>query len=251
MILNKIIDYKKKELKKSKKRFPLESFKNSLKKSNRDFKKAVKAGLIAEIKLRSPSEGVVRHDFNIFNIVKVYNSTKEIRAISVLTDTNFFGGGKTSLSIVRALTKKPLLRKDFIIDPYQIYESRYYGADAVLLIARILSKDKIKKFIRIAKKYDMDCLVEVHSEGELNKLPSNVEIVGINNRDLDTLEVDLNTTLRLSKKIKGKIIVTESGYKTKKQIDEVKGKVNAFLIGTALLKSKNIKKKVKELFKGQ
>ena len=148
----------------------------------------------------------------------------------------------------KELTNKPLLRKDFIIDEYQIYESRHYGADAILLIARILTKNKIKNFIEIAKKYNMDCLVEIHDEKELKKLPNNVGIIGINNRNLDTLEVSLNTTLDLIKKIpKNRIVVTESGYNTNKEIKNVKNKVNAVLIGTSILKSKDINKKIDEL----
>ena len=174
--------------------------------------------------------------------------------------------GKTCLKEVRNLTKKPLLRKDFIIDEYQIHESRFYGADAILLIARILTKNKIKEFIEIAKKYNMDCLVEVHEEKELKKLPDNVEIIGINNRNLNTLKIDLNTTLKLTSKLpkllkskisKGlgnsknfqsnKLIVSESGFNTKKDISKVKDKVNAVLIGTSILHSKNINQKINSL----
>ncbi len=270
MILDKIINKKKEEVKRRGKRLPLDKIKPNLKSSNRNFKKAIskKFSLIAEIKKGSPSEGIINKNFNLENIAKIYQKNKNVSSISVLTDRKFFFMGPTCLADVRKITKKPLLRKDFIIDEYQIYESRFYGADAILLIARILTKQKIKRFIETAKKYKMDCLVEIHNEKELEKLPNNVEIIGINNRNLDTLKTDLNTTLKLIQKIpKNKIIITESGYHTNKEIKllnpkdskvlgnsknfqrKVKNKANAVLIGTSILKSKDINKKINELMK--
>jgi len=252
MLLDKIVYGKKIEIEKNKKLFPLEKFKNQLKKSNRDFKKAISKNylnLIAEIKKKSPSEGIIIHDFDLEKIASIYQKNKNVKAISVLTDKKFFSMKIDYLERVRKLTKKPLLRKDFIIDEYQIYESRFYGADAILLIARILSKKKIEKLIKIAKKYNMDCLVEIHNKKELKKLPDNVKIIGINNRDLDTLKVDLNNTLNLVKKIKKKVLVTESGFHTRKEINKIKNKVNVVLIGTTILKSKNINRKINELMK--
>lgn len=252
MILDKIIRKKKEEVKKRKKKLSLTILKSHLKKSGRNFKKAIskKFSLIAEIKKGSPSEGIINKSFNLEKIARIYQKNKHVSAISVLTDGEFFLMGPTCLSDAGKLTKKPLLRKDFIIDEYQIYESRFFGADAILLIARILTKNKIKRFIEIAKKYDMDCLVEIHDEKELKKLPKNAELIGINNRNLDTLKVDLNTTLNLIKKIpKNKIVVTESGYNTNKEIKKLKGKVNAVLIGNSILKSKDINKKINELMK--
>ncbi len=250
MLLDKIIKNKKQEIKKSKKNLPLNSFKSNLKPSERNFKKAISKGfnLIAEIKKASPSKGIINKNFNLEEAAKIYQRNKHVKAVSVLTDYKFFFMAPTCLRTVRKLNKKPLLRKDFTIDPYQIYESRLYGADAILLIARILTKTKIKNFIKIAKKYDMDCLVEIHNEKELKKLPNNVEIIGINNRDLDTLKINLNTTLNLIKKIpKDKVIVTESGYYSNEDIKKIKDKVNAVLIGTSILKAKDINKKVNEL----
>lgn len=251
MILDEIIRKKKEEVKRRSKRLPLSKLKSNLKKSDRNFKKSISKGfnLIAEIKKGSPSGGIINKNFNLEETAKIYQKNKKVKAISVLTDRKFFFMGPTCLSGVRKLTKKPLLRKDFIIHPYQIYESRFYGADAVLLIARILTKNKIKKFIDTAKKYNIDCLVEIHNEKELKKLPKNAEIIGINNRNLDTLKVNLNTTLNLIQKIpKNKIIVTESGYNSNNEIKKIKNKVNAVLIGTSILKSKNINKKINELF---
>ena len=252
MILDKIVKQKKQEVKRRSKRLPLGGIGSKLKKSDRNFKKALSKGfnLIAEIKKGSPSEGIINTNFNLEETAQIYQNNKKVKAISVLTDYKFFFMGPTCLADVKKLTKKPLLRKDFIIDEYQIYEARFYGADAVLLIARILTKPKIKKFIETAKKYNMDCLVEIHNEKELKKLPNNVEIIGINNRNLDTLKTDLNTTLTIIPKIpKNKIIVTESGYHTNKEIAKVKDKVNAVLIGTSILKEKDINKKINELMK--
>lgn len=250
MYLDKIIKNKKKEIRKNKKTLPLNKFKPSLKSSDRSFKKAISKGLnlIAEIKKGSPSKGIINKSFNLEETARIYQKNKHVKAISVLTDYKFFFMAPTCLSTTRKLTKKPILRKDFIIDPYQIYESRLYGADAILLIARILTKNKIKNFIEIAKKYNMNCLVEIHDEKDLKKLPINAEIIGINNRNLDTLKVNLNTTPNLIQKIpKNKIIVSESGFNTKKDIKKVKDKVNAVLIGTSILKSKNINKKINKL----
>lgn len=251
MMLDKIIKKKKQEVKRRSKRFPLNILKSKLKKSDRNFKKAISKGfcLIAEIKKGSPSEGIINKNFNLKKIIKIYQKNENVKAISVLTDKKYFFMNLTHLSKIRKITKKPLLRKDFIIDEYQIYESRFYGSDAILLIARILTKNKIKNFIELAKKYNMDCLVEIHNEKELKKLPDNVEIIGINNRDLDTLKINLNTTLNLIQKIpKNKIIVTESGYNSNKEIKKIKNKVNTVLIGTSILKSKDMNKRINGLF---
>ncbi len=250
MYLDKIIKNKKQEIRKNKKNLPLNKFKSNLKSSDRSFKKSISKSLslIAEIKKGSPSKGIINKNFNLEETARIYQKNKHVKSISVLTDYKFFFMAPTCLKTIRELTKKPILRKDFIIDPYQIYESRLYGADAILLIARILTKEKIKKFIEVAKKYNMDCLVEIHDQKDLKKLPINAEIIGINNRNLDTLHVDLNTTSNLIQKIpKNKIIVTESGYYSNKEIKKIKNKVNAVLIGTSLLKSKNINKKINEL----
>lgn len=250
MLLDKILRNKKREIKNNKINFPLNSFKSSLKKSKRNFKKAItkKLSIIAEIKRASPSEGLIRKDFNVAEIAKIYEEAGA-RAISVLTDKKFFQGKLDYINEAKKAVNLPILRKDFIIDEYQVYESRFYCADAILLIARILSTEKINKFIRIAKKYNMDCLVEVHTEKELRKvLRTKAEIIGINNRNLDTLKVDLNITLKLVKLIpKNTIIVSESGFKSKEDIKKIKDKVNAVLIGTAFMKARNIGEDIKEL----
>ncbi len=251
MILNKIITYKKKEVKKKKKELPLTKIKSNLKESNRDFKLSISKGfnLIAEIKKGSPSEGIINRDFNLERISRIYNNNKYVKAISVLTDKKFFFMHSSFLSIVRTLTSKPILRKDFIIDEYQVYETRYLGGDAVLLIARLLSIGEMNRFISIARRYSMDCLVEVHSLEELEKvLKTKAQIIGINNRNLDTLKIDLGITNRLLDYIpEGKIVIAESGYNTSKDISRIRDKVNGVLIGTSFLKSKDINKKINSI----
>lgn len=253
MVLDKIIKNKQEEIKQIKRDFPLNRFKSKLKKSNRNFAKAIsekQINLIAEIKAASPSKGILVKTLHPSKIARTYQISGA-SAISVLTDSRFFGGLPEFLEQARTASEIPVLRKDFIIDEYQVYESRYYGADAILLIASVLSKEKIAKFIKTADKYNMDCLVEVHDDKELRKaLSAKARIIGINNRNLKTLKIDLNTTLKLVKKIpKDKIIVSESGFIKKSDVKKVKGKVNAILIGTSLMKSDNIKKKIKELMK--
>jgi indole-3-glycerol phosphate synthase/phosphoribosylanthranilate isomerase len=255
MILDKILLFKKGEITRNKEYFPLASFKSGLKKSDRDFKEAIKKNdlsIIAEIKRKSPSEGLINSSFNFKSIASSYDKNIHVKALSILTDYEFFQGTPDYLREARKLTSKPLLRKDFIIDEYQIYESRFYGADAILLIARILSKNQMHIFIETAKKYNMACLVEVHNEADIKKLPVNTEIIGINNRDLDTLEINLNNTLKLAlpikKKFKDAIIVSESGINDFKDIKKIDGCVSAVLIGTSLLKSENIGEKINSFF---
>jgi len=250
MILDDIVKRKIKEIEFTKERFPLIEL--NLKKSTRDFKKAIsKKGinLIAEIKKASPSEGTIRRNFDIIKIAKEFKQS-QVAAISVITEKNYFKGNVNYIKIIERHAKKiPVLRKDFIIDEYQIYESRYFGADACLLIASLLNEEEINNFIKVAKRYKMDCLVEVHNEAELNKvLNTDAEIIGINNRNLKNFKVDLQTTAKLIKKIpKKKVIVSESGFKARKDISRFKNKINAVLIGTSIMKSDNIKKKISEL----
>ena len=184
MILDKIVKRKEFEVSVRKKKHPLASFKTKLEKSERDFKKAISTSfnLIAEIKKGSPSEGIINENFSLEKLAKTYQRNRHVKAISVLTDRIFFFMGKSCLKTVRKLTTKPLLRKDFIIDEYQIYESRFYRADAILLIARILTKKQMEKFIKIAKRYNMDCLVEIHHEKELKKVEAIINSIVSGNR---------------------------------------------------------------------
>ena len=206
--------------------------------------------LIAEIKKASPSQGVIRQDFNHLEIARIYQETGA-QAISVLTEEDYFLGNISFINEVKNLTSVPVLRKDFILEPYQVYESRFYGADAILLIAGILTQEEITQFAAISAELGMDTLVEVHNEKELKKVLKlkTISLIGINNRDLHTLEVDPKTTERLFTLIpKDKVVVVESGLKSSQDILFLKilG-VNAALIGTAFMQAENIRAKVEEL----
>ena len=256
MILDQIVKNKRKEVEAGKKALPLAGILPQLKSSERSFKGAISGqrgkekslSIIAEIKKSSPS-GLIRKNFDIPDIISRYDKHPSVRAISVLTDKKYFGMEPSALPQIRKLTNKPLLRKEFIIDEYQVYESRLLGADAILLIARLLTNVQIDKFILIAREFHMDCIVEVHTAQELSRvLKTNTEIIGINNRNLDTLKTDIATTKRLAELVpKGKVIVAESGYETNDDIQKLPKKVDAVLVGTALLKENDIYKKISQL----
>jgi indole-3-glycerol phosphate synthase len=230
--------------------------------------------LIAEIKKQSPSAGVLRENFDPLEIARAYQQAGA-QAISVLTEEDFFAGSPLFLNQIKTQVSLPLLRKDFILEPYQVYESRFYGADAILLISDILSKDALSELISLADTLGMDCLVEAHDEKELKKLLSlkvtpaetppaqvplkpgakakarkSVEFVlGINNRDLHTLETDTKTTEKLYPLVaKDRVVVVESGLKTYQDILFLKilG-VNAILVGESLLKAPNLDAAVQDL----
>jgi len=259
-ILDEIIAYKKIELEEQKKLIPLDEIKQQIKGIDdiRSFKSAIsgfdKVNLIAEIKKASPSRGVIREDFNPSAIAEIYEQNG-VSAISVLTDKKFFQGDLSFLKIVRSVTSKtPILRKDFIIDEYQIFQSRLFGADAILLIANVLDLQKLNMLISIARGIGLDCLVEVHNENDLNKaIASDAEIIGINNRDLNTFTVDLKTTADLVRLIPDdKIVVSESGISSSKNVEFLKKlRVNAMLVGESLMASKDIAKKIKQLTTNQ
>lgn len=219
----------------------------------RPFKEAIskprQISLIAEIKQASPSKGIIRQDFNLLEIARSYQEAGA-QAISVLTEEDFFSGNPAYINEVKSVFTGPILRKDFIIDSYQVYESRLLGADAILLIADLLTKEKLVEFMRIADALGLDYLVEVHDEKELKKVLSlKVPIIGINNRNLRTLEVDFKTTEKLFTLIpRDKIVVVESGIKSSQDILFLKilG-ASAVLVGTAFMESADIKDKVIEV----
>ena len=241
---------------KTKKLVSIESLKERCKDSPQTgkFSKAIKRGngirFIAEVKKASPSAGIIREDFNYVNIAMEYEAGGA-SAISVLTDKEFFMGDIKYLSEIRKAVNVPVLRKDFIIDPYQIYEASAAGADSILLIARILTKEQIDTFLALAYKLGMECLVEVHNNTELKKvMETKAAIIGINNRNLDTFETNLETTLQLCHLIpEGRIIVSESGIKTRANVLKLEeAGIDAILIGETLMRSKDIFLKMKELF---
>ena len=254
-ILDEIYKHKLSAVAENKKRIPIEVLEENIKDGQRarPFEAALKSDtnitIIAEIKKASPSLGVIRTDFNPVEVARLYESGGAA-AISVLTDEKFFQGKLSYLTDVKKSVSLPILRKDFIIDPYQIYEARSAGADAILLIAALLSKEEIQRFLELARGLGMDCLVEVHSELELKKvLQTSANIIGINNRDLATFKIDLETTLLLKPMIpSGKIVVSESGIKSREDIVKlIKKGVDAVLVGETLMKSANISTKLHEL----
>ncbi len=251
-ILEKIVKFKKVEIEKRKKFTPLKSFINNIPEERRDFKSALKKGnisIIAEIKRYSPSRGLLCEDFDHISIAKEYEKNGA-SAISVLTDSKYFWGKNTYLTDVKKEVNLPILRKEFIIDPYQIYESAYIGADAILLIAKILEFGQLEKFIALSKQLRMSCLLEVDSREELQKaLATPAEIIGINNRNLETFQTSINTSLDLKKSIPEKYItVSESGIKKRIHIMSLEeAGFDSVLVGETLIKEQEIGKKLKEL----
>jgi len=219
----------------------------------RPFKEAIskprQVSLIAEIKQSSPSKGLIRRNFNLEEIARSYQEAG-VQAVSVLTEEDYFAGNPLYINQVKNMITAPVLRKDFILESYQVYESRYLGADAILLIADLLSKDKLAELMRVADSLDMDYLVEVHDEKELKKaLNLKVPIIGINNRDLHTLEVNFKTTEKLFTLIpRDKVVVVESGIRNYQDVLFLKilG-ASGVLIGTAFMEAEDIKKKVEEV----
>ena len=257
MILDQIVADNRLELEARKRTIPLEELKRvALEQSPPlDFASALcgeRIQLIAEIKKASPSRGIIRPDFNPAELAQTY-AGNGASAISVLTETRYFKGSLSHLRDIRkALGNKrfPLLRKDFICDPYQVYESRAYGADSLLLIVAILTPEKLEELLKISHELGMSCLVEVHNGAELEiALKSGARIIGINNRDLKTFSVDLTVTQRLRPLIpEDRIVVSESGINDRNDIQKLKKwSVDAVLIGEALMSAPDIAAKMKEL----
>jgi indole-3-glycerol phosphate synthase len=256
MIISDIIKSKRAYIEQSKKSTSLEYLKHRFSRKNintRNFKLAVSQGydvaIIAEIKQASPTRGIIRKDFDVRKIAMEYQ-INGASAISVLTDEEFFKGSPNYIKEVKAVTSLPVLRKDFIIDEYQVYESALYGADAILLITDILSREEIVKLSSLAKSLDMAVLCEAHSEQEIEKaVIAKQDIIGINNRDLSTFKLSLSTTENLVGLIPaGKIIVSESGIHSRQDIMFLKSiGVSAVLVGSALMEAEDIGAKLREL----
>ena len=255
MILDDIIAYKKEELAETKRRTPLSEIKQRIadSASTRGFGRALSQGadirLIAEVKKASPSKGVIREDFDPVKIADVYQESGAA-CLSVLTEKQFFQGDLAYLGLIRKQVDLPLLRKDFIIDEYQIHEARAFGADAILLIAACLERDRMQDYLGIAARLGLDVLVESHTYKELDKsLLAGAMLVGINNRNLMTFEVTLQTTLDLLKDIPDdRVVVSESGIRTRDDVVMLqKAGVDAILVGESLMREKDIGKKVNEL----
>jgi len=255
MILDEIVANKKNELVETKRRIPFPDIKTRAgeRDQTRGFVKALSQGsgisLIAEVKKASPSKGVIREDFDPKKIAQIYEESGAA-CLSVLTESKFFQGRLEYLADIRSVVNLPLLRKDFIIDEYQIFEARAAGADAVLLIAACLEREQIGDYLGIAQQIGLDVLVESHTYKELDKsLRAGAALIGINNRDLTTFQVDLRTTIDLLKDIpEDRLVVSESGIKTREDVVKLhEAGVDAVLIGESLMREKDIGRKVKEL----
>ena len=257
-ILNVIVKKKAARLEQAKILLPLRELRQRLRdlEKPRNFKGTIKRGdchikLIAEIKKASPSKGLIRHGFDPLKIAAVYEK-KPVSALSVLTEEDFFQGNLSYIKEIKEITLKPVLRKDFIIDEYQIYESRASGADALLLIASILDRNQAEDYLDLAGQLGLDVLFEIHDEDDLEKaLLAHAAIIGINNRDLKTLKVDLSTTLRLRKDIpEDRVVVSESGIRNRNDVARLEdAQIDAMLIGTSLMEAEDIGKKIDELVK--
>lgn len=257
-ILKKIIARKKEEVLAARVRRPLSELRSLLAQAGgtRGFVNALLAAeeegrtpIIAEVKKGSPSKGVIRADFDPVVIAETYEENGAA-CLSVLTDVDFFLGRLEYLAEIRKCVGLPLLRKDFICDPYQIAEARAAGADAVLLIATMLDLAQLRDFTALARELSLDVLLEVHDERELEAaLQVNCELIGINNRDLRRFVTDLGTTERLARLVPGnRLIVAESGIHRRADIDRLLGAgARAFLVGESLMRETDIGAKLREL----
>jgi indole-3-glycerol phosphate synthase len=244
-ILQRIIGVKAKEVMAKKRRIPFSELEKRKMPKIRDFRSALtKPGLsvIAEIKRKSPSGGLIREDFDPEAIANIYYH-HGASAISVLTDFEFFGGRDDYPMLVKQTVELPVLRKEFIIDPYQILESRVLGADAILLLANVLDTSRLTDSIHYATELNMDCLVEVHNEQEMEcTLKAGASIVGVNNRDLRTFEVSIGTSLELKALIPDEVVtVSESGIHTYEDMKQLEfAGFDAVLVGTSLMRAQDI-----------
>lgn len=254
-ILTKIVAKKQEKLTLAKEKIPLEKLREECNRqpAGRFYSALAKEGtnIIAEIKKASPSKGLICKDFDPVSIAKAYKEGGAA-AISVLTEEDFFQGSLEILKMVHSVVDLPLLRKDFIIEPYQVYEASYFGAAAFLLIAALLETDQMLELAELGKELGLDALVEIHTEQELEKvLNSKLRIIGVNNRNLKTFTVSLDTSLNLSSLMpKDAIWVSESGINTVADIEKLQGVgYKAFLIGEQLMRASQPKIALSELLK--
>jgi indole-3-glycerol phosphate synthase len=253
-ILKQIINYKKKKIISDKKNAILFANNNNNNKKSH-FKSKIeyhlknnKISIIAEIKKASPSKGILTKKFNPINIAKQYVKGGAT-CLSVLTEDKFFLGNKNYIKQIKKKYKIPILAKDFFIDPFQIYEAKFYGADCILILLSAVKKKLAKELYDTANKCGMDTIVEVHDDSEMTfALSLKKSIIGINNRNLKTFKTDINNTINLYRKfnLKNRVVVSESGINSKKDILTICKKTNirTFLIGESLIKSSNIKNKI-------
>lgn len=241
--LDKIVLQKKKELAEKKMLYPIPLLEKSIYFNSQTaslskyLKRADKNGIIAEIKRHSPSKGYLNKYVNVERTSIGYMQAGA-SALSVLTDSEFFKGSSGDLMTARKFNFCPILRKDFIIDEYQVIESKSIGADAILLIAAILSKQEIEKFIHLGHSLGLEVVLEIHDDEELQKISDTIDVVGVNNRNLKSMNIDINTSFHLADLIPTKHIkISESGIEDPKTIQELKESgYNGFLIGSHFMK---------------
>ena len=258
-ILKTIVAHKRQEVAAAKAKFPLARLQDRLalvEDQPRGFVRALRAmhesggtAIIAEVKKGSPSKGVIREDFDPLTIAEIYQQ-HGATCLSVLTDEKFFLGHLSYLGLIREQVSLPLLRKDFICDPYQIVEARAFGADAVLLIAAMLELEQLRDFTAQARELQLDVLLEVHDEAELElALQTDCELIGINNRSLRSFVTDLGTSERLRPLIPAdRLVVAESGINTRADVERLLAAgAGAFLVGESLMRQADIGAKLEEL----
>lgn len=252
-ILDTIMERKKERLLLARIKKPLSELKAAIAdmESPRDFQRALRrdAGpirMIAEVKKASPSRGLIRKDFDPASIASIYEA-KAVNAVSVLTEEDFFHGRLDFLSLIKKTVTMPVLRKDFIFDEYQIYEARANGADALLLIAAIVGSNQAVEYLHLSAELGMSVLFEIHDSEELEKaLGVKAPIIGINNRDLKTMSIDIATSVRLRKEIPNDlIVVSESGISRREDVIAIESAgIDAMLVGTCLMESQDIGTKI-------
>lgn len=258
MILDEILAAKRREIEAAKQRLPLDELRRRVeaRQTRRPFTAALQAAkrpaLIAELKRQSPSRGMLRERFDPVMLAQQLQEAGAA-ALSVLTDEPFFGGHVDFLRDAHQFTEIPALRKDFILEPYQVYEAVYYEADAILLIVGILSESELRQLLTVARQVHVDAIVEVHDEPQLARaLAAGADLIGINHRDLRTFTMQPDTTARLVPKIpKGPLVISESGVQTRDDVERLQALgVAAVLVGEALMTAPDVSGKVRELFDG-
>ncbi len=199
-----------------------------------------RTGIIAEYKRKSPSEGVIHETYSASVVTADYEKLGA-SACSILTDLSYFGGANHFITDIREDRGIPILRKEFIVDPYQIYQAKALGADAILLIAECLSKADVSHFTQIAQDIGMEVLLELHSDAQLEKIPDHIDVVGVNNRDLDTFEVNINHSIKLFDRLPDDVVkISESGIRSASEIKILREVgYQGFLIGTQFMKAEN------------
>ena len=253
-ILTEIINYKKKEVSERKSLYPLKLLEQNTYFTTKPVSlrkyllKSDKSGIIAEFKTKSPSKGAINLYANVADVSLKYMQAGA-SALSILTDNYFFGGILEQLTTARKYNYCPILQKDFVVDEYQVIEAKSYGADAILLIAAALTKTKIAALAKLAKSLQMEVLFEIHNEQEISKVNEFIDLVGVNNRNLKTFEVNINQSIRLSEFIPDDFLkISECGIKSAKDIIELKKYgFKGFLMGESFMSTRNPGKSCKKI----